>query len=262
MKRIFIDTCGLPRCQLESAKIYREAFKDRAEIGFELLPMFDMPDFEPNLAANLDFLREGPVCFHEPVFFVEHSAPKGSLEYEQSMHHIMLTKKYAEILQPSHMVYHISNCLVAPEKKAELLRTSLINFEEMRELFAGVTLLVENVGTDAKGDKLLDQQEFTDMCRAKNFDVLIDIGHANANSWDLKKLITDLKTQIRAFHLHNNDGVHDLHNRITDGTMDFPEILRHIRAEVPEADLVIEYISPKYHGKSLMEDIETLCSMM
>ena len=260
MVKIYIDTCVLPRCQLETAKIYREAFGDN--VYFEILPMFDMPEFEPNLEANLDFLLDGPVCFHEPVFFVEHSAPKGSPEYEQSMHHIMLTKKYTDILHPSHMVYHISNCLVTPEKKAEMLETSLANLEEMRALFSGVTLLVENVGTDAKGDKLLDQEEFTALCKEKNFDVLIDIGHANANSWDLKRLITDLKTQIRAFHLHNNDGVHDLHNRITDGTMDFPEIVRHIRSEVPDAELVIEYVSPKYHGEQLLEDIETLCGMI
>jgi sugar phosphate isomerase/epimerase len=259
MAKIYVDTCVLPRCQLETAKIYRDAFPN---IGFEILPMFDLPEFEANFEANIDFFREGPVCFHEPVFFVEHSAPKGSPEYEQSMHHIMLTKKFADILHPSHMVYHLNNCAVTPERKDEMLNTSLANFEEMRDLFSGVTLLVENVGTDVKGDKLLDQQEFTDLCKEKNFDVLIDVGHAHANSWDIKRLITDLKTQIRAFHLHNNDGVHDLHNRITDGTMNFEEIVLNIRAEVPDAELVIEYVSPKYHGTPLKEDIETLCRMI
>ena len=257
--KMYIDTCVLPRCQLETAKIYREAFDG---IGFELLPMFDMPTFEANLEANLDFLGEGPVCFHEPVFFVEHSAPKGSPAYEQSMHHLMLTKKYADILHPSHMVYHINNCIVTPDTKAELLSTSLVNLEEIRQMFSGVQILVENTGTDVKGDKLLDQQEFTALCREKGFDVLIDIGHAHANSWDIKRLISDLKTQIRAFHLHNNDGVHDLHNRITCGTLNFPEVVSCIRAEVPDADLIIEYTRPEYHGQPLLEDIKTLCSMI
>ena len=257
--KMYIDTCVLPRCQLETAKIYREAFDG---IGFELLPMFDMPAFEANLEANLDFLGEGPVSFHEPVFFVEHSAPKGSPAYEQSMHHLMLTKKYADILHPSHMVYHLNNCAVTPETKAELLSTSLVNLEEIRQIFSGVQILVENTGTDVKGDKLLDQQEFTALCKEKDFDVLIDIGHAHANSWDIKRLISDLKTQIRAFHLHNNDGVHDLHNRITCGTLNFPEVVSCIRAEVPDADLIIEYTRPEYHGQPLLEDIKTLCSMI
>lgn len=257
---IYIDTCVLPRCQLETAKIYREEFGEK--ICFELLPMFDLPEFEANLEANIDFLREGMISFHEPVFCVEHSAPKGSPEYEQSMYHINLTKKYADILHPVHMVYHLNNCTVTPETKAEMLATSLINLEEIREIFTGVQILVENTGTDIKSDKLLDQQEFTDLCRQKGFDVLIDIGHANANSWDIKKLITDLKAQIRAFHLHNNDGIHDLHNRLTDGTLNFPEVMKHIRSEVPDADLIIEYTRPEYHGKPLEEDIKTLCSMI
>ena len=157
------------------------------------------------------------------------------------------------------MVYHLNNCKVTPDQKSQMLNTSLENLEEIRGIFEGVQILVENVGTDAKGDKLLDQQEFTDLSRQKGFDVLIDIGHAHANSWDIKRLITDLKTQIRAFHLHNNDGIHDLHNRLTDGMLNFPEVMQQIRTETPDADLVIEYTSPKYHGQPLLEDIETLC---
>ncbi len=260
MAEIYINTCVLPRCKLETAKIYHEAFGGK--IGFEILPMFDLPEFEADFEANIEFFREGCVSFHEPVFCVEHSAPKGSPEYTESMYHIMLTKKFADMLNPSHMVYHLNNCTVFPENKAEMLKTSLVNLEEVREIFAGVKICVENTGTDAKGDKLLDQQEFTDLCREKGFDVLIDIGHAHANSWDIKRLITDLKTQIRAFHLHNNDGVNDLHNRLNDGSMNFPEVISWIRAETPEAELVIEYISPKYHGQPLLEDIQTLCRMI
>ena len=260
MAKIYINTCVLPRCQMETARIYREAFGD--DICFEILPMFDLPEFEANLEANLDFFREGTVSFHEPVFCVEHSAPKGTPEYTESMQHIMLTKKYADILHPVHMVYHLNNCKVTPETKAAMLAASLANLDEIRELFSGVQILVENTGTDIKCDKLLDQQEFTALCREKNFDVLIDIGHANANSWDIRKLIEDLKPQIHAFHLHNNDGVHDLHNRLNDGTMNFAEVMACIRAQVPEADLIIEYTRPEYHGQPLMDDIRTLCRMI
>lgn len=257
--RIYINTCVLPRCELEAGKIYREEF---ADIGFELLPMFDLAEFEANLEANVDFFREVPVSFHEPVFCVEHSAPKGTPKYACTMHHMTLTKKYADILHPSYMVYHLNNCAVTPATKAEILNTSLANLKEIREMFAGVDILVENTGTDINGDKLLDQQEFTDLCLRKDFDVLIDIGHAHANSWDIKRLIHDLRTQIRGFHLHNNDGLHDQHNRLLDGSMNFPEVMSWIRTEVPDADLVIEYTRPEYHGAPLLEDIKTLCRML
>lgn len=258
--KIYINTCVLPRCQIETAKIYREAFGEK--VCFEILPMFDLPEFEANLVANLDFLREGSVSFHEPVFCVEHSAPKGSRAYEESMYHIMLTKKYADILHPVHMVYHLNNCAVTPETKDSMLATSLENLAEIRGIFEGVQIVVENVGTNVKGDRLLDQEEYTALCMERNFDVLIDVGHANANSWDMRKLIHDLKNQIRAFHLHNNDGVHDLHNRLGNGTINFAELMPYIRSEVPDARLIIEYTRPEYHGQPLMEDIETLCRMI
>lgn len=258
--RIYINTCVLPRCHLETAKIYLDAFA--GSVGIELLPMFDLPEFEGNLESNIDILRLLPVSFHEPVFCVEHSAPKGTPKYACTMHHMTLTQKYASILHPLHMVYHLNNCAVTPATKPEMLKNSLANLKEIREMFSGVDILVENTGTDIQGDKLLDQQEFTDLCLRKDFDVLIDIGHAHANSWDIRKLLHDLRTQIRGFHLHNNDGLHDQHNRLLDGSMNFPEVMSWIRTEVPDADLVIEYTRPEYHGKPLLEDIETLCRML
>lgn len=212
--KIFIDTCVLPRAKLETATIYMEKYGK--DLGFELLPMFDLKDFEDNLKENISLFEETSTVFHEPVWGVEHSAPKGSDAYEEGMYHINLTKKYADILKPKDMVYHLNNCVVPQDMKEQMLKTSLENLDEMREIFSNVRILVENTGTDIDGNKLLDQNEFTNLCRDKNFDVLIDVGHANANSWDIKKLIEDLKDQIKGFHLHNNDGIHDLHNRLND----------------------------------------------
>ena len=257
---LLIDTCVLPRSRMENVQIYQNRFGEN--LGCELLPMFDLPDFEEDLRKNLDRFAEFPLLtFHEPVWFVEHSAPRGSKLYEASMVHILLTKKYAEILHPRQMVYHINNIFVNPERKDEMLRTSLENLDEMRNLFPDVQMLVENVGTDIEGNKLLDQQEFTDLCKDQHFDVLIDVGHANANGWDLYKLIGDLKDQIRGFHLHNNDGIHDLHDRIFNGTIDFNRLIPFIRETTPEADWVIEYTRPEYHGKPLMEDIASLLKL-
>ena len=55
--KLLIDTCVLPRCQMETAQIYRDRFGKR--IGFELLPMFDLMAFEENLKNNLDLFSEG-----------------------------------------------------------------------------------------------------------------------------------------------------------------------------------------------------------
>ena len=256
---LLIDTCVLPRCKLEEAQIYRNIFGDK--IGFELLPMWDLSDFEANLQKNLPFLMDGDLMFHEPVWGVEHTAPKGTPAYEKSMQYLLLTKKYAEIMNPPMMVYHLNNRRIPPDDRDELLRTSLENLEEERELFPNVTILVENTGTDSDGNKLLDQQEFTDLCRDKHFDVLIDVGHANANSWDVYRLISDLKDQVRGFHLHNNAGRSDSHNRLTDGTLEMVRLVKFIRESVPDAFLVIEYTRPIYHGLPLLADMDFLMKL-
>ena len=253
---IFIDTCVLPRSRLEAGKLYRE--RCGTALGFELLMMFDLPDFEENLKRNLDLFAGGPLLFHEPVWGVEHSAARGSAAWEEGNHHLRLTQKYARILRPSAMVFHLSNGPVPPRETDTLLRNALESLEETREMFPDTRILTENTGIRSDGTLLLDQQAFTDLCRDRQLPVLIDVGHANANGWDLRKLIRDLKGLIGGFHLHNNDGVRDLHNRLTDGTLDLAALLPDMDQAAPDAPRVIEYTRPSYHGEPLLEDIAWL----
>ena len=256
---IYIDTCVLPRAQLQEGRIYREKFGK--DLGFELLMMFDLPEFEENLKQNLDLFAEGPLFFHEPVWGVEHSEPKGSKAWEEGMYHLRLTKEFSDILHPEAMVYHLNNGVILPEEKERRIQTALENYEAMREMFPDVQLLVENTGTKADGTMLLTQAEFTDLCRYRKLPVLIDVGHATANGWDILKLIRDLHGQIGGFHLHNNDGLHDLHNRLTDGVLDIRELVSCMDLLVPDAPRIIEYSRPAYHGEPLISDIETLRGM-
>ena len=71
--------------------------------------------------------------------------------------------------------------------------------------------------------------------------MLIYIGPANANGWALRSVMERLKGQILAYHLHNNDGVHDSHRRIGDGTLDFDSFMAWAGEYTPQADLVVEY---------------------
>ncbi len=253
---IYIDTCVLPRSHMETGKIYRDRFG--AGLGFELLMMFDLPDFEANLRANSSLFSGGPLVFHEPVWGVEHSAPKGSREYDDGMYHILKTQEWANILRPTFMVCHLNNCVVPTEERDRMLNTSLENLEEIRDMFPHQQILVENTGTLWDRTALLTQVEFTDLCRQRRFPVLIDVGHANANGWDIPKLIHDLKDQIRGFHLHNNNGIHDLHNRLRDGTLNFAALIPEILSSVPDVPMVIEYTRPVFHGAPLIEDTEYL----
>ena len=251
--RLYIDTCVLPRCRLETAAVYRERFGP--ELGFELLPMFDIPEWEENLKQNLSLFQEGPLTFHEPVWGVEHTALPGTPGWQESMYHLQLTRKYADLLHPSSMVVHLNNCPVPDGEKGRMLKIALERLEELGDLFPDVPLRLENTGTAADGTILPDQAEFTALCLERGFDVQIDIGHANANGWDIPRLLHDLKDRIRGYHLHNNDGIHDQHRRLGDGTVDYDRLLPLIRRETPGAEIVIEYTRPDLHGEPLCEDI-------
>ncbi len=257
---LYLDTCVLPRSMMETGRVYREQFS--SGVGFELLMMFDLANFEDNLKQNLDQFADGPLMFHEPVWGVEHSAPRGSSAWEEGMYHIRLTQKYAKILRPSSMIFHLSNGPVLPEEKDSMLRNALESLEEMQELFPDTRLLVENVGIRANNSLLLDQDEFTDLCRDRGWPVLIDAGHANANGWDIPRLIRDLQKQVCGYHLHNNDGVNDLHNRLRDGTLDIAALVKDIVRLTPDAARVIEYSRPIYHGEPLLEDLKYLQSLL
>jgi len=257
---LYIDTCVLPRCRLETAAVYRERFG--TGLGFELLPMFDIPGWEENLKRNLPMLTQGPLTFHEPVWGVEHTAPPGTPGWEESMVHLRLTRKYADFLHPSSMVVHLNNCPVPDGMRDRMLKSALERLDELEELFPDVPLRLENTGTTADGTILLGQAEFTELCLAQKRDVLIDVGHANANGWDIPRLLEDLKDRIRGFHLHNNDSVHDQHRRLGEGTIDFYRLLPLIRRKTPEADLVIEYTQPALHGEPLCEDIAAVLSIL
>ncbi|MFQ8840324.1 MAG: hypothetical protein ACLR8P_04675 [Clostridium fessum] len=66
---------------------------------------------------------------------------------------------------------------------------------------AGTQVVVENAGVLERGNRLFDEQEFIDLCRREQYAVLIDIGHAWANGWSLKRVVNALADQIVAYHL-------------------------------------------------------------
>ena len=209
-KIVYVNTCVFGTKKMNLLPDYIEKYK--GQIGLEVLSMFDLPDFEQKLEKYLPVLQACPISFHGPVFCVEHSAPKGSKEYDESMFHIRKTLKYAKALKSTHLTMHLNNCVVDPEAKERMLSNALDNHMELQALFGdfGCQIYVENTGINYKKNVLLNQDEFTELCIKKHFDVLVDVGHASANQWDIPKLITNLKDQIKAYHLHNEVTIYDI----------------------------------------------------
>ncbi len=72
-----------------------------------------------------------------------------------------------------------------------------------------------------------------------------------------------LKEQIVAYHLHNNDGVHDSHLRVHNGTVDFKKFMRDALNLTPSAEFVPEYSEEAADDEEgIKSDIEELISII
>lgn len=257
---LFISTNMYKANELNRVLPYLELNEN---IGVEIFPFFEEEIYEEELKNCINRLEKAVISFHGPYYMAEHSAPKGSEEYKKTMELVRKTLEYSKKLNSRHFVFHHNNCRVDKAKKAEIIDIACQNFREIEKMFAehNIPLVVENAGVLDRGNMLFDQNEFIDICKRENYKVLIDIGHAKANGWDLLYVIDKLKEQIVAYHLHNNDGIHDSHFRIHNGVLDFEKFIEAVPKITPKAEFIIEYgdeVADDEEGikKDIMEMLE------
>ena len=234
-------------------------------IGVEVFPLFDKEEYEEELKYCIPQLEKVPVSFHGPYYKAEHSAPQGTEAYEKTMNMVAKTLEYSIKLNSRYFVFHHNNCRVTEDKKAEMIDVSCKNFRTVEEMYRSynIPVVVENAGVIDRGNMLFNQEEFIKLCKSENYKVLIDIGHANANGWDLFYVMEELKEQIVAYHLHNNDGVHDSHLRIHNGIIDFDKFIKEALNITPSAELIIEYcMDVADDEEGIKKDIEEILSVI
>lgn len=213
------------------------------DIGIEIFPNFKNAAFQVALEKQMPHLKQHPISLHGPYFNIEHSAAKGTEAYDYAMAEVTEIFELAKETQAEHIVFHHNNKIITPENKVETISEASKNLAELNKLakVAGVPLYVENAGVNSLGTNLFTEEEFIAECLKIENEVLIDIGHAHANGWNLEAVIKALGTKIKVFHVHNNDGVGDGHQRIFDGSLDFKEFQRLYQTYTPTADIVLEY---------------------
>ena len=219
------------------------AEKYKGKVGVEIFPRFDEPEFEKVLKECVPGLKKVPISIHEPSFEIEHTADTNSSEHKKTIHRLSSMIKYASVLGCRYIVYHHNNCTVPENMREEYLKTAQDNLYEVTQLLLpyGISVAIENTGIAAKNTMLLNEKEFIEQCRESVCSVVIDLGHINTNGWNMKNVICSLKDKIISYHVHNNYGKDDEHNRIFDGTLNFNEFLGYYKEFTPNADIVVEY---------------------
>jgi sugar phosphate isomerase/epimerase len=132
----------------------------------------------------------------------------------------------------------------SPEEKAERLkrvedRLARLNESCDRE---GVAMLVENLAYGHGMKTLCDQEDFLRVFKNNPaLNCIVDTGHAALGSIDINEVQMALGSRLKAYHLHDNDGHEDLHQRVGTGVNDWKHFGEGARLYTPNAHFIMEY---------------------
>ena len=239
--------------------------------GAELATWWTYPGFDELMDSQVPrFAGRYPVTLHSPFF--EYCCERDSEQWQASMAAMERAFGWYGSFGATSMVVHTHSAGRPAEERARWQRLSVENMcliaEEYRR--RGYNMTVENVGFPHAGTVLFDQEECIALFDELPDDVgcLIDTGHAFANHWDVGHVVERLGERIRAFHLHNTDGMRDLHYSVYEEGMylspaAFDGLLCCIRDNCPGAELVLEY-SPyeKISADLFRRDIARIADVM
>ncbi|MGA2907028.1 MAG: sugar phosphate isomerase/epimerase family protein [Terracidiphilus sp.] len=112
----------------------------------------------------------------------------------------------------------------------------------------GVRLLVENLLSEATTPEHLVM--ILEMGHLDNVGVCLDLGHANITTGTAAAIAT-LGGRIASVHVHDNHGLKDEHLWPGDGTIDWPETVKALKALTPPPATVLEisYTLPEAHAE-------------
>ena len=123
----------------------------------------------------------------------------------------------------------------------------------------GIRLAAENLCSG--NPPLFNEEQFLEIFRRiPDLNCCIDVGHALATGMDITRLQKTLGSRICAYHLHNNDGTRDAHNRLREGCMGWNQFAENAKLYTPDATGIIEYLIED-RAEACVEDIRYLAAL-
>ncbi|OGH99999.1 MAG: hypothetical protein A2104_03705 [Candidatus Melainabacteria bacterium GWF2_32_7] len=199
-------------------------------------------DFEIELNQCLESLRDfqGILSLHG-TFFDLNPASKDSKITDITSYRYNQTLIAAKTLNAKTVVFHTGyNGQVKAEGYHNLfIENQIIFWTEFIKRFedADITVVLENTYENTT-DVITSAVE---QVNSKHLKACIDTGHVNINSsLSVIDWINALGKNLHHMHLHNNFGDFDEHNSILSGTLDFQEILNHLKTNELNPNLIVE----------------------
>ena len=150
----------------------------------------------------------------------------------------------------------------SPKEKSERLKRAAGRLHRLNRICVreGVNMLVENLAYGRGQYTLCGQEDFIRLFQDDpTLNCLIDTGHALLAGIDVKKVQKALGGRLKAYHIHDNDGKDDLHQRIGTGIIDWQRFFEGARSFTPDAQFILEYGASAVSGLSdYVEDAEKI----
>ena len=232
-----ISTCSFYKFRI------RKLLQLPKDFGVEIFYEFGSEDQWESLLTELTGQGMSGFSIHAPFTFVDIASPCDE-------------KKLFETLKKPFDLYHRYNGefyvlhtygeASSPSDEAGMQEyraratERLAKFNEICKA-EGVRLAAENLCSGHS--PLFNEEQFLEIFRqVPDLDCVIDVGHALATGMNITNLQKTLGSRICAYHLHNNDGIHDSHDRLREGVMDWKAFAENCMRYTPDATGVLEYM--------------------
>ena len=132
----------------------------------------------------------------------------------------------------------------SPLEKAERLKRVADRLHRLNTICnrEGVAMLVENLAFGHGQKTLCGQADFLRLFEEDpSQNCIIDTSHAVLGSLDIHAVQKALGSRLKAYHIHDNDGKEDLHQRIGTGVIDWARFFEGAHQYTKDAQFVMEY---------------------
>ena len=234
------------KCAL-SEMPYEERYKIFKDVGFSSVLLWGGEEETPfakraELARKFGLIIENAHASYVGNTYIWNDDLKGNEYLERQKAFIDECK----LLGITTVVLHPEGNEGAPKINEKGLQRYMRLFDEAEK--ANVRIAIENIHLALPVEELLKLEGY------KNVGFCFDSGHANI--WERNKDFLSLfGNRLFALHLHDNDGVFDLHSPLFTGTVEWDIIAKKLSETSYDGTLTLE---TKFKGSSKKELIKTL----
>lgn len=245
--RYSISTCSFYKMQL------RKLLNMPEDFGVEIFSEYGSDAMWDTFLQRLSQRGFNGFSIHAPFAFLDFAADCDEKRMFDTLKHFFdLYHRYNGefyVLHPYGEVLHPEDFRYMEDSRARVL-DRMARFHEICRT-EGIRLAVENV-CDGK-IPMFNQEQFLHLFHEiPDLHCVIDVGHALVTGMNVGEMQRELGSRICGYHLHNNDGTFDSHDRLRDGIMDWKAFAENCGKYTPDAVGVLEYL--KYQDLAIYED--------